>query len=163
MECTRQTSIQIAPWKMATMVCRAENTSLKTGADSGGSVLGLGGRRGLRVTCSFSSTKQFSNIRQLQSGIIFVANGMPQESLQGFRTERNERNRYIIPLHGFLVAWFFGFLVSKIEQFPIACFLEDIDLIFQIFVILLDGSSSFPGARLFQNCQSIGFPQFRDL
>ena len=37
-------------------------------------------------------------------------------------------------------------------------FLIDIDLIFKIFKILMDGSSSFFGARPFQHCHKLGLP-----
>ena len=39
-------------------------------------------------------------------------------------------------------------------------FLIDIDLISKIIKILLDGPSGFSGARLFGNCQHVGFPTF---
>ena len=39
-------------------------------------------------------------------------------------------------------------------------FLIDIDLISMMFEILLYGSSAFFGARLFENCQNCGFPDF---
>ena len=63
----------------------------------------------------------------------------------------------------FMVLRFYGFFVSKIDQISISCFLEDIGLISKIFKILLDGSSSFFGARLFESCQRFGFPKFRYL
>ena len=71
---------------------------------------------------------------------------------------------------GFLVSRILGFLVSEFLVFkdspnPLMfvkdicsvlpnvhfMFLEDIDKIFKIFKMLLDGSSGFVGARLFQN------------
>ena len=76
---------------------------------------------------------------------------------------------------GFLVCWFLGLLVSRFPgfkvpefqsfkvstiscyQISISCFLEDIDLIFKIFKISLDGSAGFSGSRLFQNWQNMGF------
>ena len=79
---------------------------------------------------------------------------------------------------GSLVAWFLGFGVSKFlsfidskncnvfkrDWFHIAKIVFhifiDIDLISKIFKILLDGSSGFVGARLFQKCQRLGFPNF---
>ena len=48
----------------------------------------------------------------------------------------------------FMVLWFDGFLVSTICQNLISCVLIDIDGISMIFKILR-GSSTFPGARLF--------------
>ena len=42
-------------------------------------------------------------------------------------------------------------------------FLIEIGFICNIFKILLNGSSGFPGARLFETCQHLGFPKFRDL
>ena len=65
----------------------------------------------------------------------------------------------------FLVSWFQSFLVSRCRrrfkksfgvpyyQIPISCFLIDIGLISKIFKIILNGSSGFYGARLFQNRQ----------
>ena len=66
-------------------------------------------------------------------------------------------------------SWFLGFEISKFQgfkhlfcfqkifvsyyQMSISCFLVDIDLISKILKILLDGSPSFVGARLFQNGQ----------
>ena len=38
----------------------------------------------------------------------------------------------------------------------ISCFLEDINLIFKTFEMLLDGSSSFFGPRLFAKCETFG-------
>ena len=52
-------------------------------------------------------------------------------------------------LLGFLVSRCLGFKVSKIYQIPISCFLEDIDLVSKIFKTLLDRSSGFFGACLF--------------
>ena len=54
-----------------------------------------------------------------------------------------------------------GFLVSQFYQNPISCFLTDIDPISKIFKIILDRSSGFVGARLFPNCQTLGFPNIR--
>ena len=79
---------------------------------------------------------------------------------------------------GFLVSRFLGFLVSKIISFLVSkfqrfnetilpnfrfMFLIDVDLIPKIYKIVLGGSSSLFGARLFQNLQNVGFPTFRDL
>ena len=58
---------------------------------------------------------------------------------------------------GFLVSWPLGFKVSKTYQIAISCFLEDIDLISNIFKTLLDGSPGFVGARLVQHFQTFEF------
>ena len=61
---------------------------------------------------------------------------------------------------GFVVSWFLGSLVSKFQgftKFPFRVF-DEIDLISKLFKILLQGSSGFPGALLFENRQAIGFP-----
>ena len=64
-------------------------------------------------------------------------------------------------LLGFEVSWFLGFKVSNIcHFFPFHVFLIDIDLISKIFKISLDVSSGFFGARIFENCQRLGFPNF---
>ena len=66
----------------------------------------------------------------------------------------------------FLVSWcqmvskFLGFKVSKIYQMLISCFQEKIGPISKIFKILLDGSTGFVGARLFEYCQHLRFPKF---
>ena len=57
----------------------------------------------------------------------------------------------VLWFYGFIVAWFYGFVVSKNYQNSISCFQEDIDLIFQVFEIFLNGSSGFAGGRLFEN------------
>ena len=62
-----------------------------------------------------------------------------------------------------MLLWFYGFLVSKIYQISISCFLIEIDFITMNFKILLDGSSSCFGARLFENRQTNGFPEMLDL
>ena len=59
----------------------------------------------------------------------------------------------------FLLSWFQSSKVSKIYQVAISCFFIDSDFISKIFKILLSGSSGFVGAHLFQNRQSVGFPQ----
>ena len=57
-----------------------------------------------------------------------------------------------------------SFMFSKIcvtyYQIPTSWFLIDIDFISMILEILLDGPSSFFGARLFGNCQHFGLPIF---
>ena len=74
---------------------------------------------------------------------------------------------------GFLV-FGFGFLVSKnvlcfqnifvtYYQMSISCFLIDMKYISKILEILLDGSSSFVGARLFEKCQNVGCQKFSDM
>ena len=62
-----------------------------------------------------------------------------------------------------LFCFVLGFLVSKIYQIPISCSQVDIDPIFQMFKILLDGSSGFFGDRLFEKCQHFGFTKIREL
>ena len=70
---------------------------------------------------------------------------------------------------GFVFLWLLDFKDSTIlecfwmtfgpyHQVCISCFLRDIDPISKIFNILLNGSSSFPGARFFHTCQQVGFP-----
>ena len=74
----------------------------------------------------------------------------------------------------FMASWFLGFEVSKFQRFEIiqcfwrmlvpyyqismSCFLVDDDLISKLFKIVLDGSSGFVGACLFENCQHFGCP-----
>ena len=53
---------------------------------------------------------------------------------------------------GFKVSWLRGFI--KVAMIPyyqdyISCFLGDLDPIFEVFKVLLDGSSRFVGARFF--------------
>ena len=55
--------------------------------------------------------------------------------------------------YSFIVLWLYGFLVSKMCQVSIPCFQEDIGPVSKFFKILLEGSSSFSGARLFGTCQ----------
>ena len=45
----------------------------------------------------------------------------------------------------------------------ISCFQEDIGPIFKSFKNVLDGSSSLFGARLFEKCQTNGFPKSWDV
>ena len=63
----------------------------------------------------------------------------------------------------FLVSWFQSFkhpwillkdIWYHITEMPISCFSEDIGLISKIFKILLDGSSGFVGAHLFEHSQT---------
>ena len=54
-------------------------------------------------------------------------------------------------IYGFMVLWFYGFMVSKVHQISISCFQEDLDPISKIFNILFNGSSGFVGVRLFES------------
>ena len=75
------------------------------------------------------------------------------------------------------VSWFLGFKVSWFQRFKnptmfvigfgpsyqmfISCVLINIDLISKISKILLNGSSGFFGARLFETCRNYGFSNCR--
>ena len=72
-----------------------------------------------------------------------------------------------------LVSWFQSFVVSKVLGFKVSWFrsfkdlpivisslLEENDPISQNFKELLDGSSGFIGARLFENFKFVGFLTF---
>ena len=66
----------------------------------------------------------------------------------------------VFRLYGFQVLYFDGFMLSKVYQIAISCFLIDGDPISKIFEIVLDGSSSFFGTRLFQICSLIPLEDF---
>ena len=88
---------------------------------------------------------------------------------------------YVLCFYGFMVVWLYGFMVLQCyglwiygavfygflaltkKHLSISCFQEDIDTISKFFKILLDGSSSLFGARLFRNRQKLEFPRLQDL
>ena len=73
---------------------------------------------------------------------------------------------------GFRVSWLLGFKNSKklwglyklfgqYYQISISCSLIDIDILPKLFNTLLDGSTAFCGAHLFEHDQHFGFPKMR--
>ena len=82
----------------------------------------------------------------------------------------------VLWLYSFVILWFYGFIIlyfivlwfcgfkfswfQEVATFPSHAFLTNIGLIAKIFEILLNGSSGFVGARLFEHCQNFGLPTF---
>ena len=66
----------------------------------------------------------------------------------------------LMRLYGFMAVWFYGFLVSQNYQMSMSCYLIDVCPMSMIFKILLNGCSSFVGARLFENVNILDFQNF---